>query len=435
MIMKLKKYYWILAVVLVGVTSCRDESLYPLPYNDREFAAYLRMYSIASNVIDLNANTNDTGFETEFEIVDREGGNLLESINFYASFRKTTGTLIEQGLTDEVFIREIDAAGLFEDVPEPTYSEYKRATIRITYAETLTALATAPTQTGTEFWTSLARKISFPGAGSVLAGDQIVYRWQIVMKDGTKYTVNNPQGSIPAQANMTANITGGQYYSSPFQFTMALRSLPVGSYVGTYRLDQIAIWSPNHSVGIHASSFPAYMREELFESGQTVTLSAPAGGLSTQRELDVTYRGQTSRMLLNFEQADPLAGQAAANVTAALTTAYAPAAAQTGARGTVFVQLQDTGADCSAERGLYWVTPIAGIFGSTAAGNNPATTDLGAFLPDGVLPNRGMYLTGSNGLTPGDVFFIAVDDDADEYGRRNGYCTWTRRVYLKLTKL
>ena len=431
MTMKFKKYIWTLVVVLVGVTSCRDESLYPLPYNDREFAAYLRMYSIASNVLDLNAPTS-SGFETEFEIVDREGGNLLESINFYASYRKTTGTLVEQGLTEEVFIKEIQADGLFEDVPEPTYSEYKRATIRITLAETLTALATAPAPSGDPFWPSLARKIAMPGT---TAGDQIVYRWQIVMKDGTKYTVNNPQANIAAQANMTSNITGGQYYSSPFQFTMTLRQITAGSYVGTYRLDQVAIWSPNHSVAIHASSFPAYMREELFESGQTVTLAVPANGLSTQRELDVTYRGQNSRMLLNFEPSDPLAGQAAANVTAALTTAYAPAAAQTGARGTVFVQLQDSGADCSAERGLYWVTPIGGIFGSTTAGNNPATTDLGALLPDGVLPNRGMYLTGSTGLTPGDVFFIAVDDDADEYGRRNGYCTWTRRVYLKLTKL
>jgi len=267
------------------------------------------------------------------------------------------------------------------------------------------------------------------------AGDQVVYRWQIVMKDGTKYTVNNSQGTIPAQANMTANITGGQYYSSPFQFTMTLRAFTAGSYLGNYRLDQIAIWSPNHSVAIHASSFPSYMREELFQSGQTVTLAVPAGGLSTQRELNVTYRGQTSRMLLNFEQTDPLAGQAAANVTAALTTVFAPAAAQTGARGTVFVQLQDSGADCSAERGLYWVTPIAGLFGSTAAGNNPATTPLGSRLPQGVIPSRGFYLTGSTGTTPGDVFFIAVDDDADEYGRRNGYCTWTRRVYLRLTKL
>jgi hypothetical protein len=430
--MRLTKYFWILAIVLVCVTSCRDESLYPLPYNDRDFAAYLRMYSIASNVLNINDPAN-SGFETEFEIVDKEGGNQLESINFYATFRKATGDQAVRGITDEVFVKNIPAAGLFEDVPEPTYSEYKRATIRITYNETLAALATAPTQTGTEFWPSLARKISMPVP---VAADQVVYRWQIVMKDGSKYTVNNPQGTIPAQANMTVNITGGQYYSSPFQFTMTLRTLPAGAYTGTYQLDQIAIWSPNHSVAIHASSYPAYMREEVFESGQTVTLSVPTEGLSTQRELNVTYRGQTSRMLLNFEQSDPLLGQAAANITAALTTVFAPAAAQTGARGTVFVQLQDSGADCSPERGLYWVTPIAGLFGSTAAAStNPATTPLGTFLPKGVMPSRGFYLTGSNGTTPGDVFFIAVDDDADEYGRRNGYCTWTRRVYLKLTKL
>lgn len=428
--MKIRNIYTLLlASFMLAVTSCRDESLYPLPYNDRDFAAYLRMYSIASNVIDLNDPTN-SGFETDFEIVDKSGGDELESINFYATFRKTTGALPTQGVTDEVFIRNIPAQGLFQDVPEPTYSEYKRATIRITYNDALAALATAPTQTGTEFWPSLARKISFPVPA---AGDQIVFRWQIVMKDGRKYTVNNTQGTIPAQANMTVNITGGQYYSSPFQFTMTLRTLTVGSFVGDYRLDQFAIWSPNHSVAIHASSYPAYLREELFESGQTVTLSVPSGGLSTQREFDVSYRGQTSSMLINFEQADPLAGQAAANQTAALTTLFGTPPANP--RGSIFVQLQNSGAQCSAERELFWVTPIAGLFGSTATGNNPAVTDLGTLLPDGVMPSRGLYFTNISGTTPGDVFFIAVDDDSDEYGRRNGYCTWTRRVYLKLTKL
>jgi hypothetical protein len=426
--MKFNKYVWIVAILLAGVTSCRDESLYPLPYNDRDFAAYLRMYSIASNVVDLNDPAN-SGFETIYEIVDKEGGNQLDSIRFYATFRKTTGSTVGTGVTDEVFVKKLSAEGLFANVEEPTYSEFKRATIRITYNETLAALATAPTQTGTEFWPSLARKISFP---AVLAGDQITYRWQIVMKDGRKYTVNNPQGTIPAQANMTANITGGQYYSSPFQFTMTLRSLLAGSFVGDYRLDQVSLWSPNHSVAIHASSFPSYMREQLFENGQTVTLSAPGGGLSTQRQFNVNYRGSSSTMLVNFEQADPLAGQTAANVTASLTTL---AASTTRPRGTVFVQLQNSGEQCSADRELYWVTPIAGLFGSTAAGNNPATTALGTFLPTGVMPSRGLYYTDGTGTTAGDTFFVAVDDDADEYGRRNGYCTWTRRVYLKFTKL
>jgi hypothetical protein len=56
-------------------------------------------------------------------------------------------------------------------------------------------------------------------------------------------------------------------------------------------------------------------------------------------------------------------------------------------------------------------------------------------IPRRAFPNRGHYRTDRDGLTVGDVFTISVDDDVDEYGRRNGYCNWYTRVYLSLTKL
>lgn len=95
--------------------------------------------------------------------------------------------------------------------------------------------------------------------------------------------------------------------------------------------------------------------------------------------------------------------------------------------GTVFVPLVNTGVDCTSEREFYLVTPLAGTFG----GN----TTLRYGLPRRTYPNRGYYRMDQNGLSTGQVFTIAVDDDADEYGRRNGYCTWFRRIYLRLEKL
>ena len=40
--------------------------------------------------------------------------------------------------------------------------------------------------------------------------------------------------------------------------------------------------------------------------------------------------------------------------------------------------------------------------------------------PRSATPNRGVYSTSQTGLTPGDMFSICVDDDADEYG--NNLC-------------
>lgn len=434
--MRYRKYLAVISIISVGIfMSCRDESLYPLPYNDRTTGAYLRMYSVATNVLDLN-NFANSAFETDFEAVDAEYGDLLQSIEFYITYRASTAP---GGITNEVFLKSVPADGLFQDVPQPTYSLYKRGVVRITHAEMNTALLTTAVQGPNEFWPSLARKANYT---TMVTGDQVVLRWQIVLKNGQRFSVLNPQGNNSSENNSTANITGGQYYSSPFQFTMTVRSLVTTSFTGNYSLEQISIWSPNHGVDLHLAAYPTTLNEELFPD-QNVSLSIPSNGLSTQREFDVQYRGITSKLKINFEQADPLTGQTAANVSAIVSTLGLGAARP---RGTIYVQLQDSQADCSSNRGLYWTNPGTGIFGSTARGNNPAGSPaagvdpaipaLPAGLPQGVMPNRGLYYSDATGGTAtGEVFYIAVDDDSDEYGRRNGYCSWTRRVYLRLTKL
>lgn len=385
--MNFRKYTWFMALFIMGLgVACRDESLYPLPYNERVVGAYLRMYSITSNVFDLNDLAN-SGFDVTYEIVDEANGDNLASVEFYVSMRRGTG------VTGEALIKTIPGSD-FAAVPEPTYSDYKRAHIRVTATETLAALASisaAPPAT----WPSGSVGLVYPG--SVIAADQIIYRWQIVLNDGRKFSVLNPQRTNVAENNNTPNITTGQFYSAPSTYTVVVRSLPAGAWTGSYTLDQTEIWSPNHSAALHASSYPPSLNQVLFPS-QTVTLAIPANGLSTEREFTVTgYRGTNITMRINLEN------------------------------GTVFVPLQNTGVDCTSEREIYLVTPVAGSF----AGN----TTLAAGLPQATVQNRGSYNTAQDGLTPGQIMTIGLDDDADEYGRRNGYCTWTRRVKLRLTRI
>lgn len=201
-----------MALLVMGLgIACRDESLYPLPYNERVVGAYLRMYSITSNVFDLN-DLNNSGFDVDYEMVDEANGDNLQEIEFYVSMRRGTG------VTGEVLIKTVPGSS-FAAVPEPTYSEYKRARIRITANETLAALASI-TAVPPATWPSGSAGLVYPG--SVIAADQIIYRWQLVLKDGRKFSVLNPQRTNVAENNNTANITTGQFYSAPSTYTVSV---------------------------------------------------------------------------------------------------------------------------------------------------------------------------------------------------------------------
>ncbi|MFN3841344.1 MAG: hypothetical protein ACK4RF_11630, partial [Cyclobacteriaceae bacterium] len=247
----------------------------------------------------------------------------------------------------------------------------------------------------------------------------------------------------PEEANMTPNITGGQFYSAPYQSTITVRRTTTtgnpNAYTGDYRMTQMVVWSPSHTAALH-ETIPNYMvKPFLFgssgtDSTQIVTLSLVPGGLPTERQFTCTYRGQTITMRINLEGGpNPNLSSAA---LATLNNPFGPPGPGNGMGiggatnanlGTVFVPLLNTGVDCTPQREFYQVTPLAGTF----AGN----TTFRYGLPRYTIPNRGYYRIDQDGLTPGQVFTIAVDDDADEYGRRNGYCTWYRRVYLRLEKL
>jgi hypothetical protein len=385
--MKLKTYSILTTLLLTVIgLGCRDKDLYPLPYDDREVGAYVRLYSLTSNVIDLNDLAN-SGLDATFEAVDNAGGSNLQEFRIVVSHRRGTA------LTTEVAVKTIPGTD-FAKVPEPTFSEYVRAKVRISAAETQTALATLNTDPD-----GAGPLVAYPGA--LANADQVIYRSTMVLKDGREFT----------STNTTPNITGGQFYSASFLYTLTVRNQTTSSsWLGQYTLAQSAIWSFNHSPALHATpQFPSTLAARLFPT-QTVTLSIPAGGLSTERQFTVNYRGQNVTLRFNLE---------AAPTAAAPTT------------GIVFVPLQNSTVDCTTEREIYWTQPTSGTFG-TAAAPPPAYTN--PLLPTGVTANQGSYDTSLTGLVAGNSLTIGLDDDADEYGRRNGYCTWTRRVRLTLTR-
>jgi len=290
-------------------------------------------------------------------------------------------------------------------------------------------------------------------------GDQIILRWKTRLTDGRTYTVRNVQTTVSPrlgnqeEANiLSSGFLSGQFYNAPYQFTVTVRQMTLpynaNAYTGNYQMIQMAVWSPNHNLELH-QTIPTYMvRPFTFgnspaDSSQTVTLSKVPGGLPTERLVEnVRYRGQTISFRVNFEGGGPASPAPSPSdaAFATLTAAFSNVSGTSGMGmvipvvpsgfprlGTVWVPLFNSGVNCTSQRQFYLTTPLNGTFGGTTA--------LRFGLPRRTYPNRGFYPIGSDGLTPGDVFTIAVDDDVDEYGRRNGYCTWYRRIYLRLEKL
>lgn len=453
--MKIKKYLLGAAMAVVLAIGCSpDPNLYPLPYDSRETGSYLRVYQIVSNTWDLDDLAN-SGFTAIYESVDKAYGANLAKIEFYATYRKASTGFI----TDEVLVKTVDAAGIaaaFSKVPAPTASEYLRSTpITVTHAETLAALSTLTVDpdgtTCSGIFPDVCTMVQF--VGPLAAGDRIIFRVAITDNKGRLFTVANPQTTVtpalgnPNEANITPNLTGGLFYNSPMLYTMTMvRTTTTGNanaYTGDYLMTQVARWQPDHSASQHQSFPQGWIDQFVFgnsatDSTQVVTLSKVTGGLPSQRQFTAKYRGQSVTIKINLE--NTATGLSAGAITTlglpantpgqAATTAQGfgfPAGTTTGNLGTVWVPLFNTGVDCTGTREFYQVTPLGGTFAGTQG--------LPWGLPRATVPNRGAYRNDRDGLTVGDVFCIGIDDDADEYGRRNGYCEWYTRVQLTLRKL
>lgn len=466
--MSFKRYIVVLMSAVAIVMACRDESLYPLPYDNRTTGHYLRIYNISSNIWNREDLAN-SAFEAVYESVDAQKGDFLESVTFYATFRRGSA------FTREVEVRTVTFNDFgFAPVPPPTFSEYKRsAPFRITANEVRNALqsdaSTDPDGPGP--------LIAYP-ADAGLLGDIFIIRWKATTKDGQSYTVFNPQSTINpafgnmAEANMTPNVTRGQFYNAPYIISIPVSETVTNAvtdpdpYIGQYRMTQVAIWSPSHSTALHLTNMPRYMiKPFLFhgnpstDSTQIVDLQRPANGLPSEREFTCFYRGEQITLRISLE-----AGQNTVNADALATLTTAtnvdvfpalhaakglgfPPGTTTTNLGTVFVKLQNTTVNCNERREFYQVTPPSGVFNprvgthpiTGATISPPSALPLPWGCPRSTFPNRGVYRIDRDGKStaPGnvDVFTIGIDDDVDEYGRRNGYCSWYRRVYLRLEKI
>jgi hypothetical protein len=183
-----------IALIIIVVTSCRDESKYPIDFNkvNSSNGAFLRQISVPSETFTFDINNQifdvaNSKFQIVIEEVDGNDGNDLKEVNFYTTFvdqNDQNGTIDKP----EVKVKTVPASDFTKD---PT-TGLPRATITINASEVLTALGIDATD--------------------VLGADSFVIRQELVMKDGQMFDESNTGGDV----------SGGPFYATPFSNTVSV---------------------------------------------------------------------------------------------------------------------------------------------------------------------------------------------------------------------
>lgn len=199
---KLYKYFFI-GILALGLGSCDDdeENITVVVQDTVETGAVLRTIQIISNELPIGL---DAGFSVEIEEQDEFGGDLLQSVDVFATFADnspddgdTTGANF-----NEFSLGNIDASA-FTDGP----FGLPRTTL------------------------SYSSDVLNAGAGvtpdQLFGGDTYTVRLSLNLTDGRVFSVNNAGGII----------TGG-FFNSPFQYTVTV-TCPVDSAyaIGNYALE------------------------------------------------------------------------------------------------------------------------------------------------------------------------------------------------------
>lgn len=199
---KLSKYFFI-GILALGLGSCDDdeENITVVVQDTVETGAVLRTIQIISNELPIGL---DAGFSVEIEEQDEFGGDLLQSVDVFATFADnspddgdTTGANF-----NEFSLGTIDASA-FTDGP----FGLPRTTL------------------------SYSSDVLNAGAGvtpdQLFGGDTYTVRLSLNLTDGRVFSVNNAGGII----------TGG-FFNSPFQYTVTVTCPVDAAYaIGNYALE------------------------------------------------------------------------------------------------------------------------------------------------------------------------------------------------------
>jgi len=195
---KISLYFLIAATVFF--TSCESDDKVVLDIIDGvTSSAILRTRSIENGT--YNRFDTTSIFSVTVEEQDVENGALLSSVDVLVSFKDNKDDGVDNTKAETAYstIAGSDFTVGSRGLPEVNFTA--------TLAEALAAVGLVD--------------------GQYDGGDTFNFRFVLNLTDGTSWSAANGNG----------NITGGSYFSSPYQYTVGVACIPVTPVTGTYTLD------------------------------------------------------------------------------------------------------------------------------------------------------------------------------------------------------
>lgn len=200
------KNFKILLLFALGVivSACSvDDPLTVVTQDTVVRGAVIRTVSFESTT--FNVFDPDSFFGVTIEEQDLEDGDLLSSIDIYASFLDNSSS---NGTTTV-------AESLVTSVPAAEFSigpnGLPRTAFSISLAEALSGLGV----------------VNDPA--NVTGGDQIAIRMALNLTDGRSYT----------DVDATGNVSGGSFFSSPYTYRAVIACIPTSPVIGDYELNLV----------------------------------------------------------------------------------------------------------------------------------------------------------------------------------------------------
>lgn len=245
--------------------------------------AVLRTINVVSNELptDNIADASAT-FAVDLEIQDEQNGDLTESVEVYVRFRDNT---IADGGTDaskpEVLLSTIASSSFTQGPLLP----------RLSYSAGITEILSALSLT----------------EGDVAGGDDFVFRFELVLTDGRRFSV----------AQNSATITGS-FFSSPFQYTASIVCSETPPIPGTWTIDgEDSFGDGWNGAAVIASIDGVEQGPFTFDSGSSgsFTFEVPVGAedldilfVSGDFDSEVSFEITSSAGNLKGEFSSPAAG-------------------------------------------------------------------------------------------------------------------------------
>jgi hypothetical protein len=192
-------------MLALAISACTDFVDPAIPYSDFNTGVYLRTLSVTSSFNFFQLSTSK--FSLMVEAVDIEDGKTVDKVDVLVRRRRG------QALTPEVQVKSVPASEFKPHtiidplVHESTGSPYPAATIEITVPEALQAMNLT--------------------AADVTGGDFFEFRLILTDKQGRTFT----------NSNLSPDLSGGQYYSSPFFYRIPV--VCPSTLAGTYNLTTV----------------------------------------------------------------------------------------------------------------------------------------------------------------------------------------------------